>query len=77
MSGDFSDLLHPLKDQVANQLVDPATGFDYPNNQIPRAQFNPNGFGLAARYPAPNIKSAADDPELLVSSPMSFPTFKG
>lgn len=54
LNGDFSALLDPNNPYnntgKSNQLVDPATGSPFPNNQIPVGSYNPAGLLLVSKY---------------------------
>jgi hypothetical protein len=47
LTGDFSALAEPI--------LDPETGFQFPGNRIPPERLHPDGVGLASLYPAPNV----------------------
>ena len=51
LTGDFSSL---LKQATPVQLVNPATGVAYANNQIPVGSFDPIGLAILKLYPTPN-----------------------
>jgi hypothetical protein len=47
LAGDFSSIPDPL--------IDPDTGFPFPENRIPADRMNPLGLAFARLYPAPNV----------------------
>ncbi len=53
LAGDFSSL--------PDLLIDPETGFPFPDNRIPRDRMSPEGLALARLYPAPNFAGSAQN----------------
>jgi hypothetical protein len=50
LTGDFSSL--------NVNLIDPATGFAFTGNRIPRSRFDPLGLSFAQMFPTPNVAGA-------------------
>ena len=50
LTGDFSSMPTPI--------LDPETGFPFPDNRIPANRLHPLGLALARLYPAPNVPGA-------------------